>query len=164
MIHEVLHLTRRLIILDTETTGVDDSARILELGFQVWDATGLVKEWKSLIHPGLPIPPAATAVHGITDERLTRCQLCAQAREQHPVDGCEIFHGIPRFHQIAESLARGFTDCDFAGKFVRFDLGRVAFEMQRAHVPWSYAGARIIDIDRLEQIAVPRTLSDLYQQ
>jgi DNA polymerase-3 subunit epsilon len=36
--------------------------------------------------------------------------------------------------------------------------------MQRAGVSWSYVDARIIDAERLEQLAVPRTLSHLHEK
>jgi len=59
---------------DTETTGVAvDIERIVQAalvsgtGAQIW-----------LINPGVPIPPGATRVHGITDERV-------QAEGQDPV-------------------------------------------------------------------------------
>lgn len=49
MIHEVLKLTRPLILFDTETTGTNTREdRILELGFQVWESTGMTKSWRSL--------------------------------------------------------------------------------------------------------------------
>ena len=68
------------------------------------------------------------------------------------------------FRQLAPSLAKGFVDCDLAGKNVRFDLRIIAAEMARASQPWSYTGARIIDAERLEQLAVPRSLSHLHEK
>ena len=59
-------------VFDLETTGVDvRSSRIVSAHVGVLDARGAVIErldW--LVDPGVPIPPGATAVHGITDERV----------------------------------------------------------------------------------------------
>lgn len=52
------------VILDTETTGLDAAARIVE--FSCIDRAGTVLV-NSLVNPGVPIPPAASAIHGITD-------------------------------------------------------------------------------------------------
>jgi DNA polymerase-3 subunit epsilon len=166
MIHQLLHLTRPLFVLDCETTGVDPQKdRIVELGFQQWGPDGLVKEWRSLVHPVIPIPASATKVHGITDTRLTLCNQCGLISGEHsPIDLAHPFKPVPTFKHLAANLAKGFTDCDFAGKNVRFDLRILAAEMARAGQEWSYAGARIVDIDRLEQLAVPRDLGSLHEK
>ena len=52
------------VILDTETTGLDDMGRIVELSCIDREGTVLVN---SLVNPGVPIPPAASVIHGITD-------------------------------------------------------------------------------------------------
>lgn len=55
------------LFLDTETTGLDRGDRLVEIG--VVDAAGAVV-FQSLINPGMPIPLAASKVHGITDEMV----------------------------------------------------------------------------------------------
>lgn len=57
----------KCVILDTETTGLHDAARIVEVAVLGMDGTVL---FESLVNPGVPIPPEATAVHGITDEMV----------------------------------------------------------------------------------------------
>jgi hypothetical protein len=52
------------VILDTETTGLHDEARIVDLGVITAAGDDLVD---TLINPGGPIPSEATAIHGITD-------------------------------------------------------------------------------------------------
>ena len=52
------------VILDTETTGLDDMGRIVEFSCIGREGTVLVN---SLVNPCVPIPPAASAIHGITD-------------------------------------------------------------------------------------------------
>ncbi|MCG8969884.1 MULTISPECIES: 3'-5' exonuclease [Streptomyces] len=63
-----------LAAFDTETTGVDvETDRIVSAALVVQDAPGLrprVTRW--LVNPGVPVPEAATAVHGLTEEHLQR--------------------------------------------------------------------------------------------
>jgi DNA polymerase-3 subunit epsilon len=175
MIHQLLKLTRPLIIPDVETTGLDTKTdRIIEIGFQVWTAEGLMKEWRSLVNPDTPIPEHITKIHDISDASMQRCQTCGGI---HPKESnvllaqgsntfcfCETFKSIPTFKQLAPSLARGFTNCDYAGKNVRFDLQMLSSEFARAGIKWDYTDARVICADRLEQIGEPRTLSALYEK
>src|SRR5262245_19127574 len=61
------------VVLDTETTGLDPaSARIVEVGV-VRIARGRVDAadtFHCLVRPDTPIPPAASAIHGIDDARV----------------------------------------------------------------------------------------------
>ncbi|MEU1202467.1 3'-5' exonuclease [Streptomyces sp. NPDC005813] len=61
-----------LAAFDTETTGVDvETDRIVSAAVVVQDAPGSrprVSRW--LVNPGVPVPPGATEVHGLTDEHL----------------------------------------------------------------------------------------------
>ncbi|MYW65054.1 3'-5' exonuclease [Streptomyces sp. SID8379] len=63
-----------LAAFDTETTGVDvESDRIVSAALVVQDAAGSrprVARW--LVNPGVPVPPGATEIHGLTDEHLQR--------------------------------------------------------------------------------------------
>ncbi|MGW1023494.1 exonuclease domain-containing protein [Streptomyces sp. NPDC002577] len=63
-----------LVAFDTETTGVDvETDRIVSAAVVVQDAAGLrarVTRW--LVNPGVPVPEAATAVHGLTEDHLQR--------------------------------------------------------------------------------------------
>ncbi|MBI5711418.1 MAG: 3'-5' exonuclease [Candidatus Eisenbacteria bacterium] len=71
----------RLAVLDTETTGLDPASghALVEVA-SVTLEDGVVRDtWATLVRPGRPIPPAAAAVHGITDA------MVAQAPEPPPV-------------------------------------------------------------------------------
>ncbi|MBA2946288.1 3'-5' exonuclease [Streptomyces himalayensis] len=63
-----------LVAFDTETTGVDvETDRIVSAAVVVQDTAGLrarVSRW--LVNPGVPVPEAATAVHGLTEDHLRR--------------------------------------------------------------------------------------------
>ncbi len=56
----------RAVVLDTETTGLD-AAFPVEVSVLAVDGTVLPD---TLVDPGMPIPAAATAIHGITDEMV----------------------------------------------------------------------------------------------
>jgi DNA polymerase-3 subunit epsilon len=66
------------VVVDTETTGTDTRAdHVIELAmvkFEYCLATGAVcrvtEVYSELEDPGEPIPPASTAIHGITDEMV----------------------------------------------------------------------------------------------
>jgi DNA polymerase III subunit epsilon len=163
MLHQLLNLTRPLIILDAETTGTDPEAdRMIEIGFQQWTAEGMIKEWRSFIDPLISIPAETTAVHGIADEFIKKacrhCQRTHDGNEDHP------HQFLPSFKQLAASFARGFTNCDFGGQNVRFDLRLLSKEFARSGMEWSYDGARIVDSYALESVLYPRDLSTLHEK
>ena len=62
--------------VDLETTGTHAGAdRITEIGIvRVDDVDGVVRvrEWQSLVDPGVPIPPAIQVLTGITDAMVAR--------------------------------------------------------------------------------------------
>lgn len=55
------------LCLDTETTGLDESAEMCEIA--ITDAAGFI-EFSHLIKPTKPIPQGAIDVHGITNEMV----------------------------------------------------------------------------------------------
>lgn len=57
----------RLYALDTETTGLDETAEVIELAL-VSQRDG--PKLDTLVRPSTPIPPEAQGVHGITDEQV----------------------------------------------------------------------------------------------
>jgi DNA polymerase-3 subunit epsilon len=69
------------VVLDTETTGLDDRAQIVSIA--IIDQAGETL-LHSLVRPSAPIPADATAIHGITDEMVasapTMADLYGQVR------------------------------------------------------------------------------------
>jgi exonuclease len=63
------------VILDTETTGLSDDARIVDIAVTTVHGEVLLD---TLVNPGGPIPPSATAIHGITDEMVAVAPTFAQ--------------------------------------------------------------------------------------
>lgn len=138
---EVLQLTRPLVGVDLETTGVDvRTAGIVELALEIMVPGQPVVEYRTLINPLLRIPEEASAIHGI------RAADVADA---------------PTFRKLAANLLAGLTGCDFAGyNVLSFDLPMLREEFTRAGLDWSYEDAAVIDGFRLWQVAEGRTLTD----
>ncbi|CAM5280282.1 3'-5' exonuclease DinG [Streptomyces californicus] len=86
-----------LAAFDTETTGVDvEQDRIVSAALVAQDtAGGRVRVTRWLVSPGVPVPPGATDVHGLTDDHLRR-----NGRWPAPV-----MHEMAR--ALAESCASG---------------------------------------------------------
>lgn len=100
------------------------------------------RQWAHYFKPDLLITPAATEVHGITNEMVA---------------------GAPRFDQLAGNIASGFKNCDYCGYNVSFDLRCITANMRRAGVRWSRGTARLVDALAIWRKAAPRTLSDAMQ-
>ena len=63
----MFHNREEYLILDTETTGLDDGCRIVELC--IMDMLGNVR-YCSTFNPQMHMPPATTAFNGISDDML----------------------------------------------------------------------------------------------
>ncbi len=137
MITDILKLTRPLVIIDTETTGVDTTNdRIVELAFQAYypvpepadfeeaarigDQASMkgtyakVKAYRTLINPGVPIPVETTEVHGITDEHVRQCKTCNKNHnDDHAIIECDLYRPWPTFKQLAPNLKLGFSQRRF---------------------------------------------------
>jgi DNA polymerase-3 subunit epsilon len=167
-IPEVLRLERPLIGIDTETTGTNPtSSKIIELALEIMVPGKPTKEYRTLLNPQMPIPPGATAVHGITDAQVQGCRVCGLASSQHVFDPLRIpdagpheFTPWPTFADIADNLLKGFAGADFCGYNVRFDLKMLGAEFKRNKRLWDYEDARVVDAFRIWQIGESRSLED----
>jgi DNA polymerase-3 subunit epsilon len=121
-----LVLEKPLAIIDLETTGTDpQSDRIVEIGLLRVTPDGRRCRRVFRLNPGVPIPPAATEVHGITDEDV--------AEE-------------PRFADVAADLLVLLDGCDLCGfNLKRFDLRVLHVEFARAGKALSLQGRAIVD-------------------
>src|SRR5690554_2122410 len=92
-------LERPLAFFDIESTGLSiRNDRIIELALIQIHPSGDVMERVRRFNPGIPIPPEATAVHGITD---------ADVADEPP------------FARRARALANLLDDADLAGFNIR---------------------------------------------
>lgn len=124
----MLKLTRPLLSLDLESTGVDPQVdRIIELGVSVLHPDGTVKPrgWTQRFNPGIPIPEAATACHGITDADV--------------VD-------MPLFSSYAGVIHKKMQGKDFCGyNLASYDLPLLDAEFRRCGLKLDMTGVRVID-------------------
>ncbi len=136
--HLVLH--KPLAILDLETTGTDPQTdRIVEIGILKVLPDGRAEHRNHRVNPGIPIPPAATAIHGIADADV--------ANE-------------PRFVQLAANLRAFLEGCDLCGfNIKRFDLRVLYVEFNRASLPLSLEGRAILDPMEIFHAREPRDLA-----
>jgi len=166
VLSQILQLTRPLIILDYETTGIDpEVARVCQIGMRIHlPGTPRVDTYQSLVDPCVPIRRESSDVHKITDEMIKEgCAKCRAPIALHPIGLCSTPKPVPRFADIADSLYRGFQDADFAGYHVRFDLRVSIAEFRRCGIEFDPSTAAIIDAQRAWQLLEPRTLSDAHE-
>jgi len=140
-----LKLYRPIAFIDVETTGLSPySDKIVELSILKIHSDG-TEEYKShRINPGTPIPPDATAIHGITDEDIA---------------------DEAQFSQYAKSIRDFLKDCDIAGfNVIRFDLPFLEAEFARANVEFSRQDRYLIDSQIIYHQRDPRDLQAAYQK
>lgn len=141
-------LTRPLIVFDLETTGVNPKVdRIMELGLVVIEPTNDIREWSSLINPGIPIPREAS--------------LATRTPERPDGITNELVQDAPRFQDVASNLAKGFSNADLAGFNIRgFDIPLLDTEFRRCGLSVPVVLARVIDAYVIYQRYRPRNLAD----
>jgi DNA polymerase-3 subunit epsilon len=133
-------LDRPLVFFDLETTGLDlKKDRIVELALIKMTPHGDVLERVRRFNPEMPIPPEATAVHGISD---------ADVADEEP------------FCRRAAALAQILEGCDLSGFNVRrFDVPLLMAEFKRCGVPFSLEGRRVVDVQNIFHREERRDLS-----
>lgn len=135
-----LLFTRPIIFFDLETTGTDFvHDRVVQISaLKLY--TDLSEEVRTrLINPGMPIPHAASEIHGIYDEHV---------KDQ------------PRFADIAKSLNEFFHDCDIAGyNSNSFDIPFLVEEFARCGIEFPSPDAKLIDVCTIFKKKEERTLA-----
>ena len=85
----------RLCYIDAETTGLEQKDRLCSLGVII-DEAGRSETLYELINPGRKIPPAAMAVHHITNEMVAEAPEFALTRVSERLEALnnpETIHG-----------------------------------------------------------------------
>jgi len=133
-----------LVVFDLETTGIDVAKdRIVEIAVLKVFPNGNRESKVRRVNPEIPIPPEATAVHGITDADIK---------------------DAPTFKAIAKSLANYIDGCDFAGfNSNKFDLPLLAEEFLRAGVDIDLKKRKFIDVQTIFHKMEKRTLTAAYK-
>ena len=122
-------------VIDTETTGLDAAtARIVQIGAVKIEAGQLNVEsaFDVLVNPGVPIPPATSAVHGIVDKDVA---------------------DAPGFGTVGPRLQAFVGNSILIGHTIGYDLFILQREAERAGLSWRLPPA--LDIRILAEVARP---------
>lgn len=136
-----LKLARPLIVFDTEATGVNvRTDRIVEISLiKVSPGRKSPTTFTRRVNPGMPIPPEASRIHGITDADVASC---------------------PSFTDIAPEVAGMIDGADLCGfNILRYDIPLLSEEFVRAAIPFSVDDHFVIDVQRIYHRKEPRDLA-----
>jgi DNA polymerase-3 subunit epsilon len=135
-----LKLEKPIVFFDLETTGTSIFFdRIIEISAAKIHPDQSVEIKTRRINPTQPIPPEATAIHGIKDEDV--------ANE-------------PTFKAMSNALFQFFENCDIGGyNAVRFDIPILTEEFKRSGLSFSVVDKKIIDPQVIFHKMEPRDLS-----
>jgi DNA polymerase-3 subunit epsilon len=132
-------LDRPLAVFDIESTGINPRFdRIIDLAIVKVMPSGERTTHCWRLNPQMPIPPASTAIHGISDADVAAC---------------------PVFADRAAEIESVFEDADLAGyNLIRFDIPILVEEFVRTNRKFLTDSRRIIDAQRIFHRKVPRDL------
>lgn len=100
------------VAFDVETTGFSaERDRVVEIGAVKMQGGRILEEVSWLVHPGRPIPPVATRVHGISDGMV---------------------EDAPAFAEVAPDIAAFMSGSVLVAHNARFDVGFLGAEFRRA--------------------------------
>lgn len=102
------------LVIDTETTGLSASDRIIELAAVKVVHGEIVDQRSQLIQPEVPLPPFITGLTGITPDMLRGKKTIREV--------------LPRFLDFA-------GDLPIIGHNISFDLGMIHQEAKRVGIP-----------------------------
>ncbi len=139
-----LNLKKPICFFDLETTGVNVATdRIVEIAILKVFPNGNRESHTWKVNPTIPIPEAATAVHGINDAMV--------ANE-------------PTFKELAPKVYNLIKDSDLAGfNSNRFDIPLLAEELLRAEVDFDMKKALAVDVQTIFHKMEKRTLEAAYK-
>jgi len=123
------------VALDTETTGLDlQKSRIIEFAAVLVKpgAADVSETFSRLVNPGMPIPPASTEIHGITDDMLA---------DAAPV-------GL-----VIAEFVQWLGPRPLIGYSIAFDMSIIKAELDRIQGSW--AQPRTLDVQELVQALRP---------
>lgn len=125
-------LQARYIVLDTETTGLGKSDRVVEIAaIEMIGRRPTGKRFEALIDPRMRISDGAFEKHGITHEML---------------------RGKPKFADVCEDLLKLFgRKAWFVAHYAKFDVDIINREFKRAGVDYAIAANRAICTLRLSE-------------
>ncbi len=141
---EELKLGRPIVFFDLEATGVNPQRdRIVEISTVKIMPDGTDIRATRRLNPTIPIPPAASAIHGIYD--------------------ADVAHE-PTFADIAANLFKYLEDCDLGGyNITGYDIPMLTGEFKRAGIDFKMDGRRVVDAFTIFAKLYPRNLTAAYK-
>jgi DNA polymerase-3 subunit epsilon len=135
-----MKITRSLIALDLETTGIwIEKDRIIEIALIKTNPDGQIEQFSTRVNPGMPIPARVTEITGITQEDVKNA---------------------PIFNNIAAKVLQFIGDADLGGfNIERFDLPLLARELADAGLKFDYSQRTIYDAQKIYHLHERRDLS-----
>jgi DNA polymerase-3 subunit epsilon len=117
----------RQVVLDTETTGIGEGHRIIEIGcVEVIERKLTGRHFHVYINPDRPIDAEAVEVHGITNEWL-------------------IETGAPLFGQVADDFCDFISGAELVIHNAAFDIGMMDAEFKRLNMPLTHTFCGVLD-------------------
>ncbi|MBU2038471.1 MAG: 3'-5' exoribonuclease, partial [Gammaproteobacteria bacterium] len=117
----------RQVVLDTETTGIGEGHRIVEIGcVEIFERKLTGRHYHVYINPQRDIDPEAAAVHGITNEWL-------------------IEQGAPVFAQVAQEFREFIAGSQLVIHNAAFDVGMMDAEFRRLNLPMTRDFCGVLD-------------------
>ena len=141
---EIMKLTRPVVVLDLETTGLwVEKDKIIELGMIKCYLDGTQETFMRRVNPGIPIPARVFELTGISDEAV---------------------RDAPCFAQVAEDILQFVDGCDFAGfNIERFDLPLLEREIFESGRRLEWRHRTIYDAQKIYHIHEKRDLKTAYR-
>lgn len=117
----------RQVVLDTETTGIGEGHRIVEIGcVEIFERKLTGRHYHVYINPQRDIDPEAAAVHGITNEWL-------------------IEQGAPVFAQVAQEFREFIAGSQLVIHNAAFDVGMMDAEFRRLNLSMTRDFCGVLD-------------------
>ena len=139
-----LNLKKPIVFFDLETTGVNIATdKIVEISILKVFPNGNKESKTWLVNPEIEIPAEASAIHGITNEKVVT---------------------EPTFKELASKVNELIADSDLAGfNSNRFDIPLLAEELMRVGIDFDMKNRKAIDVQVIFHKKEQRTLGAGYQ-
>lgn len=139
-----LKLDKPICFFDLETTGTNIAHdRIVEISILKVFPNGNKESNTWRVNPTVPIPPAVSEIHGITDEMVA---------------------SEPTFKELAPKVYAMIKDSDLGGyNSNRFDIPLLAEEMLRAEIDFDFKNMQSVDVQTIFHKMEKRTLEAAYK-
>lgn len=112
-------------LLDVETTGMEDHDQVVEIaaicGRFFERGMPIESTVNTLIDPGIPIPPVASAVHHITDQMVRGKPALDDVMERFPVADLYVAHNAAFDRRFLPQLKAAPWACTMKIAFAEFD-------------------------------------------